>query len=207
MSDDHPHHPQPDAPRRNFLVEAAAVVIGGIIGLVPLVVGLTVYLDPLTRRKSKADGSESNGSESNGSGSASDGEFLPITTLDAIPTDGSPKAFPVVADRINAWTKTLNERIGAVYLRRPKGDREVMALHTICPHLGCFVGHDEENQQFYCPCHASSFTLDGEKAAAPGLKNPSPRPMDTLEVKVTDDDQVLVRFVNFKTAIHEKVAK
>ena len=187
-------HLQPtEPPRRNFLASALAVVVGGIVSLFPLGVGLAVYLDPLMRRKSKAEGSGSGGGEE---------EYLPITTLSAIPD--TPQAFPVIADRVNAWTMTPSERVGAVYLRRVDG--QVEALHSICPHLGCFVSHDSENEQFYCPCHASSFNLDGTKIEQEGLENPSPRPMDQLDVKV-EGDQVLVRFVNFKTGIHEKEEK
>jgi menaquinol-cytochrome c reductase iron-sulfur subunit len=190
------HHPESlPPPRRNFLVKFFTMLIGAVISFVPLVVGLTMYLDPLSRRKSKADSGEA------------EGEFIPITTLDAIPADGSPQAFPVIDDKVNAWTMTPNERIGAIYLRRPDGGREVIALHTICPHLGCFVGFDDTQDVFYCPCHASSFLLSGAKVAQPGLENPSPRAMDTLEVKVTDQDQVLVRFVNFKTGLEEKEVK
>ena len=197
MSHSTHHPPVPPEPRRNFFIKAFTVIIGAVISFVPLVVGMTVYLDPLARRKSKT----------SGSGSGDDDDFVRIATLEAIPVNGTPQAFPVIADKVNAWTMSPQERIGAVYLRRPSGGREVVALHTICPHLGCFVNYVKSTQGFYCPCHASSFELDGAKVEQPGLQNPSPRPMDTLEVKVTDDDEVLVRFVNFKTGIHDKEVK
>ena len=199
MSASNHHAPPPGEPRRNFLVEAITVVVGAVVSFVPLAAGLAVYLDPLSRRKSKADASSSEPSDM--------GEFTYITTLNAIPSDGTPQAFPVVADKVNAWTMTPHERIGAIYLRRPNGDREVLALHSICPHLGCFVGFDQHQDVFYCPCHASSFMLDGDKVEQEGLENPSPRGMDTLEVLVTDEDHVLVRFVNFKTGLEEKEVK
>ena len=37
--------------RRTFLVQASAIVIGGIVGFVPLLVGLWNFLNPLRRRK------------------------------------------------------------------------------------------------------------------------------------------------------------
>src|ERR1700749_4974596 len=97
--------------RRNFLAKAGAVVIGGIVSLVPFVIGLAAALDPL-RRKSDS------------------GKFLRIAPLDAVPADGVPRRFAVMADRTDAWTKFPNEPIGSVYLRRT-GD-QVDALNSIC---------------------------------------------------------------------------
>src|SRR3954451_5323253 len=85
--------------RRNFLVKAGAVVIGGIVSVVPFVIGLAAALDPL-RRKSDS------------------GNFVRIAPLDAVPADGVPRRFAVLADRTDAWTKFPNEPIGSIYLRR-----------------------------------------------------------------------------------------
>src|SRR4051812_7607072 len=85
--------------RRNFLTEALSVVIGGIVGIIPAAAGLAMYLDPL-RRKSEA------------------GNFVRVTTLDALPNDGVPRKFPVLASKTDAWTKTAQTPIGAVYVRR-----------------------------------------------------------------------------------------
>src|SRR5260221_674567 len=80
--------------------------------------GLAVYLDPL-RHKSSGKGS------------------VRVASLEALPSDGIPRKFPVLATRVDAWNKFREVPIGAVYLRRT-GD-QIEALNVVCPHAGCFV--------------------------------------------------------------------
>jgi menaquinol-cytochrome c reductase iron-sulfur subunit len=171
--------------RRNFLVKAGAVVIGGIVSIVPFVIGLAAALDPL-RRKSDS------------------GNFVRIAPLDAVPADGVPRRFAVLADRTDAWTKFQNEPIGSIYLRRT-GD-QIEALNSICPHAGCFVDFVATADCYKCPCHNSTFKIDG----AIIQPSPSPRAMDSLKVDVRDDaagKMVWVQFENFYTGISEKLPK
>ncbi len=176
--------PQPDTSRRNFLRRAAAVVIGAIAVLIPGGAGLAVLLDPLRRKAGKAG-------------------FLRVTTLDAIPTDGSPRKFPVVADKSDAWNKYPNTPIGAVYLQR-KGDT-VVAFNVACPHAGCFVDAIADNGGFHCPCHNSRFNPDGSVTP----NSPSPRGLDPLEVDpiALRDGVVKVRFENFVAGTPERTAR
>ncbi|HAB15775.1 MAG TPA: Rieske (2Fe-2S) protein [Verrucomicrobiota bacterium] len=175
----------PDAqPRRTFVKEAAAVVVGGVATAVPLVAGICVWLDPL--RKSTG---------------AAGAEFSRITNLDALPADGVPRKFTVVADRTDAWTRTPNVPVGALYLTRT-GDRQVTALQCICPHAGCFLEYLPQAKEFLCPCHNSTFAVDG-KINAPS--SPSPRDMDSLEVELRGNE-VWVRFQNFQAGHREKRA-
>src|SRR5581483_4416842 len=99
-----------------------------------------------------------------------------VTTLEALPEDGVPRQFPVLASRTDAWSRTPSARVGAVYLRRSSGGT-VQALNVVCPHAGCFVDFLAERNGFLCPCHNSSFDLEG-KIADPA--SPSPRALDSL---------------------------
>jgi len=177
---------KPDSPaqpeRRDFLTKAAAVGIGAATALVPTGAGLFTLLDPL-RHKARA------------------GSFLRVTALTALPDDGSPRQFAVVADRQDAWNKFSQTRVGAVYLRKT-GPREVQAINVVCPHAGCFVNYQPDHKQYICPCHNSSFALDG---AIKDKSSPSPRPLDALEVKVGDDGGVWVKFENYRAGVHEKI--
>ena len=46
----------PPVGRRPFLVRVAAVVIGAVVGVVPLTVGLLTFLDPLVAKEPGASG-------------------------------------------------------------------------------------------------------------------------------------------------------
>ena len=83
-----------------------------------------------------------------------------MTRLEVLPADGVPRKFPILADKTDAWNKYPNTPVGAVYLRRT-GERAVQALNVVCPHTGCFVDYRAERKGYYCPCHSSSFAVDG----------------------------------------------
>jgi menaquinol-cytochrome c reductase iron-sulfur subunit len=168
--------------RRGFLTSVWALALGAVALIVPTASGLVVFFDPL-RRKGGQD------------------SLIPVAPLEALPDDGIPRQFPVVADRIDAWNRS-REPIGAVYLRRAPGQAQVQCLTATCPHAGCFVNYDAAANIFRCPCHNSSFTVDGARIEP----SPSPRPMDTLECEVAKQE-VLVKFESFYSGTSEKVAK
>lgn len=178
------------APRRNVVAAVAAATIGGFVGLVPFAAGVATFLDPLLRRK-KAGGEE--GAKPS----------IRVASLDALPADGTPVQVPVIDDLTDAWNREPNQPIGAVYLRR-EGDK-VSCFNAICPHAGCFVGYSAERKVFQCPCHTSSFQLDGERI----LPSPSPRDMDSLVVdpEKLKDGEVWVQFVNYYPAKEHREEK
>lgn len=177
----------PPPERRSFLEKALAAVIGLIVGVFPLASGLLVFLDPVLRKKSAAgDKAEAK-------------PFLRVASLSTL-EEGKPAQVPVIADLVDAWNREVNQPVGAVYLIK-KGDK-VTAFNAICPHAGCFVGYAAERNCFQCPCHTSSFQLDGERIQP----SPSPRSMDPLEVEVRDGD-VWVQFVNYYPGKEEREEK
>jgi Rieske Fe-S protein len=181
-----PRDVEPEPPRRNFFKKVLAVVIGGIATAVPAVAALMVFLDPVRRKR----------------GGASGAEYVPVTPLDAVPADGTPRRFQVIADRVDAWTKYKNVPLGAVYVKRQGGDVEV--FNALCPHAGCFVGVANDGKSFHCPCHNSGFNADG--SLKPGAV--SPRPMDRLEVDkdALAQGTVAVKFQNFVAGTADKIA-
>ena len=172
--------PPPTPTRRGFLKEASAAVLGAIVGIVPLISGLIVFLDPL-RRKAQAS------------------EFLSVASLNALPEDGSPRKFSVVASRTDAWNRSPQTPIGAVYLRRA-GDK-VQPLNVVCPHAGCFVDYNAEVKGYHCPCHDSTFALSGDISSP---SSPAPRGLDELEVELRNDSEVWVKFQNFQAGQAKK---
>ena len=56
-------------------------------------------------------------------------------------------------------------------------DGSFLALSKSCTHLGCSVPWDGEKNKFICPCHGSTFDLQGNVLTAPAL-----RPLDYFPV-------------------------
>lgn len=177
--------------RRGFLAGAIALVTGGIAYGVPALASLVSALNPL-RQKSQA------------------GQFLRLASLETLPDDGTPRKFPVILDRTDAWNRFPNEPVGAVFLRRLKGkvndkvEDTVEAIHVVCPHAGCFIVYDAAKNTYFCPCHNGSFDLTGKRLDE---SSPSPRDLDTLEVEIRNGTEVWVKFQNFQTGIPQKVAE
>ncbi|MEW6580121.1 MAG: Rieske (2Fe-2S) protein [Chloroflexota bacterium] len=67
---------------------------------------------------------------------------------------------------------------GRFYLVR-LADGGFLALYRKCTHLGCAVPWDPAQGKFVCPCHASTFEMDGEL-----LNPPAPRPLDRFPVTI-----------------------
>ncbi len=49
----------------------------------------------------------------------------------------------------------------------PEEERILFALRPICTHLGCAIFYDSSAQIFRCPCHGSTFALDGSRQTGP----------------------------------------
>ena len=128
---------------------------------------------------------------------------IKVATLESLPNDGVPRKFAIIADRSDAWNKFPQVPVGAVYLRRTS-ETEVQAFNVICPHAGCPVDYVAERKGYLCPCHDSTFELDG-KVRDP--KSPSPRGLDDLKVDIRAGGEVWVEFKNFVTGHAEKVVK
>ena len=178
------HEESPTDPeRRQFLSKAVSFVFGGVVVAVPAGAGLATLLSPL--------GAENSGKLK-----------VRLATLDDLPSDGTPKLFQVVAERKDAWTKYPNKPIGSVFLRK-KGENDVVAFNSSCPHAGCSVDLSKGGGEFNCPCHASTFNIEGEIVG----KSVSPRGLDELEVdqELLKQGQVWITFVNFKAGVSEKI--
>ena len=149
--------------------------------MIPAISGLTVLLDPL-RRKSR------------------DSDNVLVASLSALPEDGVPRKFSVIASHTDAWNRMPRVPVGAVYLRRT-GDSQVQAFNVVCPHAGCFVDYEAAKNRYHCPCHNSSFALDGTIADP---KSPSPRGLDELPVEIRNGVEIWVKFQNFRAGVKEK---
>ncbi len=66
-----------------------------------------------------------------------------------------------------------------------QGQQQLVALKSVCTHLGCTPSWLEAEQKFKCPCHGSGFYKDGIN-----FEGPAPRPLERYAVRVADDGQV-----------------
>jgi menaquinol-cytochrome c reductase iron-sulfur subunit len=76
--------------RRNFFKEGLCIAIGTLISVIPFAAGLAVYFDPMRRK------------------SAGPSSAIRVASLSALPEDGIPRKFAVVADKSDAWNKYPN---------------------------------------------------------------------------------------------------
>ena len=89
-----------------------------------------------------------------------------------------PQQVLIQRKRVDAWKTTLEEAAAWVYRRNGK----ITALSPSCPHLGCGVHFKAEQNGFFCPCHGSAFSMEGEV-----LSGPAPRALDRFETRVEGD--------------------
>lgn len=156
-------------PRRKFLKQSLAVAVTGAAA------GAAVSLGPWRRQPPGG------------------GRLVRVTTLDELPADGIPRNFPVYASRVEAWNRLFGKPVGAVFLRRT-ADGTLQALNAACPHAGCRVGYAPDRKGYLCPCHKSSFTVEG-KLADP--KSQALRGLDELKVELREEREVWVHFQDY----------
>lgn len=56
-----------------------------------------------------------------------------------------------------------------VVARQSEGDTvdAFIALSSVCPHLGCAVHWESQNDRFFCPCHNGAFDASGKATEGP----------------------------------------
>jgi Rieske Fe-S protein len=180
-------------------MEVASIAVGSVLLLGPFLAGLVSFLDPLLRRNQLPAAFDRGGRGKEG--------FYRVAVLDALTAGGPPQRFPVVANALDAWNILPEQPVGAVYIQRT-GEDTVRVFNATCPHAGCSVASDGNG--FHCPCHNSSFDLDGSKRqSAAGSENPSPRTLDSLEVdpEMLAQGEIWVEYKNFFTGIDYKKPK
>jgi len=98
-------------------------------------------------------------------------------------TVGTPDKFPPgqVEERFKArfgvWI------VNAEY----NGQQQIVALKTVCTHLGCTPNWLEAEQKFKCPCHGSGFYKDGIN-----FEGPAPRPLERYAISIAANGEIEV---------------
>ena len=68
-----------------------------------------------------------------------------------------------------------------------RDDEKIIALSTVCTHLGCTPNWLEADRKFKCPCHGSGFRSSGMH-----FEGPAPRPLERYRIVLSNDGQILV---------------
>ncbi len=158
--------------RRAFAARVTAA-LGALAAAAAVVPGLGLLLAPL--RKAGAQGAAP----------------VPVASDEDVRPD-RPLRVTAVGERHDAWARLDRVTLGSCWLVRAHDGAPVRAFSTVCPHLGCGVDYDAQARTFDCPCHGSSFDLDGRC-----LKGPALRGLDELEV-TTESGEVRVRYQRFR---------
>jgi len=108
----------------------------------------------------------------------------------------SPVNVELVTTTKDGWR--LNTSVKTVWMVK-KRNGEVVAYSPLCTHLGCGYRWKIERKEFFCPCHASVFDMDGNV-----LSGPAPRPLDTLPVKIKEN-RIWTIYKEFKAGTSKKI--
>ena len=68
-------------------------------------------------------------------------------------------------------------------------NNEINVFSSRCTHLGCKINH-QSNSKLLCPCHGSSFDLNGDVLVGPALKS-----LEKLEFELDSDRNLLTIIV------------
>jgi nitrite reductase/ring-hydroxylating ferredoxin subunit len=67
---------------------------------------------------------------------------------------------------------------------------EFVALSSVCPHLGCQVRFEPQNDRFFCPCHNGTFDRQGTSTGGPPFEAGQSLPRYELRI---DGGLLLIR--------------
>jgi menaquinol-cytochrome c reductase iron-sulfur subunit len=115
--------------------------------------------------------------------------WSPVGALDKFSSLSPPVLTPLSLQQVDGWREVDSSQ--TVYVTK-NSEGQLQVLSSICPHMGCTVAWQEDEDEFYCPCHGSIFKADGTP-----VSGPSPRGLDPLPHKIADG-KLMVRFEYFR---------
>jgi cytochrome b6-f complex iron-sulfur subunit len=102
------------------------------------------------------------------------GAFATVAGRYLYPAQGRPTRWTYVARVANMPTGSSLAFVGPsgerIAIARQGGEgtaSDFIALSSTCPHLGCQVHWENDNQRFFCPCHNGVFDPSGKGIAGP----------------------------------------
>ena len=182
-----PEPSETEVARRTF-VGRLALAMGGALTAAVTAGPIGMLLHPLLRRRPDAEG---------------DG-WTTVGSAASFTVGGAPKRVVLKEDRTDAWLRQPGVPVGSVLIQR-QTEAYFRVFSAVCPHLGCAVGYLAAKKSFLCPCHTSSFTLEGGLLPhQDGSPNPAPRGLDALSWRV-QGGQLQVQWIAYKTGTADQV--
>ena len=120
---------------------------------------------------------------------ACDAQTKNKATVDTAASGDSFEAVGSVS-QLEQTGEILNEELSngvALVIKDPTNAEKLIAVNPTCPHAGCTVTWESDQQKFLCPCHDSEFSSSGEV-----LEGPATEPLASYEVKL-EGDSILVK--------------
>jgi cytochrome b6-f complex iron-sulfur subunit len=66
---------------------------------------------------------------------------------------------------------------------------QLKAVNPACPHRGCLVNWQADQEQFFCPCHSAWFASEGTVLSGPTQSN-----LETFAARIEQDTVLVSRF-------------
>ena len=114
--------------------------------------------------------------------------WLDVASLSEL-SGPQPLMRKIFAEQIAGWAITSEEH--NVFVLPAKNNQ---VLSAICPHEGCEVAWESQQNRFACPCHESYFAADGSR-----ISGPTSRGLDSLPMRV-QDGKLQVQYVSKEQA-------
>ncbi len=102
------------------------------------------------------------------------GAFGAVAGRFLYPAAPEPRSWVFVAEEANLavgdsilFRGPAGERISVTRQERNRDARDFIALSSTCPHLGCQVQWEAQNDRFFCPCHNGTFDSNGVGTGGP----------------------------------------
>ncbi len=100
---------------------------------------------------------------------------------------GRPEDFSMAGSVNEAFKRTPAGSEGFWIVNLQPTENKVVAINTICTHLGCIPNWLAGDKKFKCPCHGSGYYIDGIN-----FEGPTPRPLERFAIFKDPDGNLMV---------------
>ncbi|MCK5077608.1 MAG: ubiquinol-cytochrome c reductase iron-sulfur subunit [Calditrichia bacterium] len=115
-----------------------------------------------------------------------------------------PKTRKIFAGKIDHYKKGVIKNfydLEGKLIMVKRDQTGLRAFSSECPHLGCQVNWEADNNRFFCPCHSGIFDSDGIAIAGP----PADAGQNLIEVPVDVEENSGIVYLEVKAVKRRKV--